>query len=439
MADRYDAVRYPGHAFPQTHPDRRRGARDALRPRRGRARGLQACSRSAAATAATCSAWRSRCPEATFAGFDIVRAGDRVARGHAHDSSSSRTCASRRSGSRTSRPRRRASTTSSPMASSRGCPTRCASGCSRSAAHVLSERGVAFVSYNALPGYRLRQTLRELLALELEGIEDPALRIAGARRLLALLERRERARDPDRRRGRRAERALGRAAVSRRARGGQRGVLVLRVRRARRGPRPAVPRGGRPARDADRHAAARHPRHAAGRRAAPRAGARLPQAAPLSPDAALPRRGAARSRSDRGARRAVVGGIARAGRRRRRAAPRARDVRGSRRSADLKRRRAGRRGARAPRPRLARGGERRRAARRRGLPGRTALRCATRSCRARCAGSSGCMPIRPRSARGRASARGQARSRDCRPVAASRSRRCATPASASRTSSTAGC
>jgi SAM-dependent methyltransferase len=54
-------------------------------------------------------------------------------------------------------------------------------------AHVLSERGIAYVSYNALPGARVRQTLRELLALELDGIDDPAERIAGARRLLALL------------------------------------------------------------------------------------------------------------------------------------------------------------------------------------------------------------------------------------------------------------
>jgi methyltransferase-like protein len=54
-------------------------------------------------------------------------------------------------------------------------------------AHVLSEQGIAYVSYNALPGARVPQTLRELLALRLEGVEDPAQRIAGARRLLALL------------------------------------------------------------------------------------------------------------------------------------------------------------------------------------------------------------------------------------------------------------
>lgn len=54
-------------------------------------------------------------------------------------------------------------------------------------AHALSPRGIAYVSYNALPGARVPQTLRELLKLRLEGVEDPAERIARARRLLALL------------------------------------------------------------------------------------------------------------------------------------------------------------------------------------------------------------------------------------------------------------
>ncbi len=54
-------------------------------------------------------------------------------------------------------------------------------------ARALSEHGIAYVSYNALPGARVAQTLRELLALKLEGLEDPAQRIAGARRLLELL------------------------------------------------------------------------------------------------------------------------------------------------------------------------------------------------------------------------------------------------------------
>ena len=52
---------------------------------------------------------------------------------------------------------------------------------------ALADRGIAYVSYNALPGARVPQTLRELLELHLDGIDDAAERIAGARRLLALL------------------------------------------------------------------------------------------------------------------------------------------------------------------------------------------------------------------------------------------------------------
>ncbi len=54
-------------------------------------------------------------------------------------------------------------------------------------ARALSPTGVAYVSYNALPGGRLRQALRELLAFHLDGVEDPRARIAGARSLLELL------------------------------------------------------------------------------------------------------------------------------------------------------------------------------------------------------------------------------------------------------------
>jgi SAM-dependent methyltransferase len=54
-------------------------------------------------------------------------------------------------------------------------------------ARALSPEGVTYVSYNALPGGRLRQSLRDLLAFHLDGVEDPAGRIAGARGLLELL------------------------------------------------------------------------------------------------------------------------------------------------------------------------------------------------------------------------------------------------------------
>lgn len=52
---------------------------------------------------------------------------------------------------------------------------------------ALSPHGVAYVSYNTYPGGRLRQALREILAAELEGIEEPERRLAAARETLAML------------------------------------------------------------------------------------------------------------------------------------------------------------------------------------------------------------------------------------------------------------
>ena len=54
-------------------------------------------------------------------------------------------------------------------------------------AHVLDAHGVAYVSYNAMPGARVPQTLREFLRLKLDGVRDPGERMAQARRLLAML------------------------------------------------------------------------------------------------------------------------------------------------------------------------------------------------------------------------------------------------------------
>ena len=52
---------------------------------------------------------------------------------------------------------------------------------------ALSERGIAYVSYNVLPGGRVAGALRDMLVFHTAGIEDPAERIEGARALLRLL------------------------------------------------------------------------------------------------------------------------------------------------------------------------------------------------------------------------------------------------------------
>ncbi len=52
---------------------------------------------------------------------------------------------------------------------------------------VLADRGIAYVSYNALPGGRLSGALRDMLVFHTAGIDDPAERMEGARALLRLL------------------------------------------------------------------------------------------------------------------------------------------------------------------------------------------------------------------------------------------------------------
>jgi SAM-dependent methyltransferase len=55
----------------------------------------------------------------------------------------------------------------------------------------LAPQGVAFVSYNVYPGRYPRQMIREILLYHTRAIEDPAQRIAEARRLLAQLDHEE--------------------------------------------------------------------------------------------------------------------------------------------------------------------------------------------------------------------------------------------------------
>jgi SAM-dependent methyltransferase len=51
----------------------------------------------------------------------------------------------------------------------------------------LAPMGVAYVSYNALPGGRVRQMLREMMRFHVRHLRDPMERVAGARALLELL------------------------------------------------------------------------------------------------------------------------------------------------------------------------------------------------------------------------------------------------------------
>lgn len=51
--------------------------------------------------------------------------------------------------------------------------------------HVLSDRGVAFVSFNAMPGGHVRLIMRDMLFHVLDGVADPAQRLADTREFLA--------------------------------------------------------------------------------------------------------------------------------------------------------------------------------------------------------------------------------------------------------------
>lgn len=52
------------------------------------------------------------------------------------------------------------------------------------AAHALSDRGIAFISYNCLPGGHVRMIMREMLLDVMGGIDDPDQRLGAARDFL---------------------------------------------------------------------------------------------------------------------------------------------------------------------------------------------------------------------------------------------------------------
>lgn len=56
------------------------------------------------------------------------------------------------------------------------------------AAELLSPHGIAYVSYNSLPGWRMRGMLRDMLLYRVRGIDAPAQRLAVARNYLDFLD-----------------------------------------------------------------------------------------------------------------------------------------------------------------------------------------------------------------------------------------------------------
>lgn len=54
-------------------------------------------------------------------------------------------------------------------------------------AEHLTENGVAYISYNAKPGWNMRQSLREMMLFHTQGLADPKTKVQQARALLAFL------------------------------------------------------------------------------------------------------------------------------------------------------------------------------------------------------------------------------------------------------------
>jgi hypothetical protein len=185
MADRYDAVRYPGHAFPQTHPDRVAAIAtlfglDPVAPARCRMLEI------GCGDGGNVLGMALTLPEASFVGFDLSGRAIDLAQARADELGLANVRFEEIGIEDFQAP-----AGSFDYVVAHGVyswvPDPVREQLLDLCAHALSASGVAFVSYNALPGYRLRQSLRELLTLELEGIIQPQRRIAAARRLLARL------------------------------------------------------------------------------------------------------------------------------------------------------------------------------------------------------------------------------------------------------------
>jgi SAM-dependent methyltransferase len=185
VADRYDAIRYPGHAFAQTHPDRVAAlatlfGMDVAPPARCRLLEI------GCGDGGNLLGMALALPGATFVGFDTSGRAIELARARARELGLANVRLEEIGIEDFDAP-----AGSFDYVVAHGVfswvPDPVRERLLGLCGHALSEQGVAFVSYNAQPGYRLRQSLRELLALELEGVDEPAARIAGARRVLARL------------------------------------------------------------------------------------------------------------------------------------------------------------------------------------------------------------------------------------------------------------
>lgn len=178
----YDRVDYPGHAYPQTHPDRlaaiaRLFGFEAADPAGCRVLEL------GCGDGANLLALAEAYPDSRFVGFDL--AATAVTRGQRAVAATGLANLDLRVGNLAALP---SDLGEFDFVVAHGVyswvpePVREAllAACRRH----LAPRGIAFVSYNVLPGGHLRRLLRESMLMHLEGVDEPAARTAAAREFL---------------------------------------------------------------------------------------------------------------------------------------------------------------------------------------------------------------------------------------------------------------
>lgn len=196
MTTAYDRVLYPTTLFEQTHPDRmfalaRLGGLDPVDPRQARI--MDIGGGNCVNLMALAAAW----PGCEAHGFDLsanaVATGERIraASGLAnvHLAVEDLTVADRRY----------------PAGSFdyiichgvyAWVPPFVRDACMKLVSHLLSDRGVAVISYNAMPGGHIRMLMREMLQIEVGHLEDPEEKMAAARDFLEKYMREDAGSDP---------------------------------------------------------------------------------------------------------------------------------------------------------------------------------------------------------------------------------------------------
>lgn len=182
-AEAYDALAYPGYPYPQTHPDRlaTQATLFGLRPAPPAAcRVLEL----GAGDGANLLPMALALPGSAFVGVDL--AGAPVARGRATIAALGAGNLTLAQGDVAALPPEADGEFDYIIAHGlySWVPPRVRDALMAVCAQRLAPHGVAYVSYNAYPGSYLRDMTRDILRFHVDGVEDPAARVAGARALL---------------------------------------------------------------------------------------------------------------------------------------------------------------------------------------------------------------------------------------------------------------